>query len=310
MVAYGGATQDALASAYAVPFEQQTGANVVQDPTFDYAKLAAMVKAGNVTWDLVEADPFSTVGNCGTLYQPVNVNLSGISPNYIAKGDKCGVPADVYSIVLMYNTKDFKNNPPKTWADFFNTTKFPGKRGVFNYVVGGALEAASLADGATPSTLYPLNIKRAIAKLDTIKSDIVFYNTLGQSVEQLLSGNVAMAEVWNTRAYSAVDNGATYAPAWDGNIQGWDSWAIPKGSQHVAAAEALMKVIAEPQAQANLATKIPFGPTVRNPHVAGGPLAAQYLPSNHTSNAVFINQEWWSKNLNAASNAWNAFAAG
>src|ERR1700724_2135702 len=103
----------------------------------------------------------------------------------------------------MYRTKMFKNNPPKTWADFFNTKKFPGKRGVFNYVVGGGLEAASLADGATPSTLYPLNVNRAIAKLKTIKPDIVFYNSLGQSVEQLLAGNVAMSEVWNTRAYAA-----------------------------------------------------------------------------------------------------------
>ena len=310
MAAYGGASQDALATAYAAPFEQQTGATVVQDPTFDYAKLDAMVKAGNVSWDVVEADPFATSAYCGTVFDEVNVNLSGINPDYVDKSDKCGVPADVYSIVLMYNTKDFGKNPPKTWADFFNTKEFPGKRGVFDYVVGGALEAASLANGATPSTLYPMNVSSAIAKLNSIKLDIDFYDTLGQSEEQLLAGTVSMSMMWNTRAYAAVDAGATYAPAWDQNIQGWDSWAIPKGSQHVAAAEGLMKVIVEPQTQENLASKIPFGPTVKNPHIVAGPLAEQYLPNNHTSDAVFINQGWWAKNLTSASNAWNTFAAG
>jgi putative spermidine/putrescine transport system substrate-binding protein len=310
MVAYGGASQDALASAYAAPFEQQTGASVTQDPTFDYAKLAAMVKAGNVSWDVVEADPFSTVANCGTLYQPVTVNLSGIDPHYVDSKDHCGVPADTYSIVLMYDKSKYGNHPPTSWADFFNTKEFPGKRGVFNYVVGGALEAASLANGATPSTLYPINIKAAIAKLNTIKPDIVFYDTLGQSVEDLLSGSVSMAMLWSTRAYAAVQAGADFAPAWDGNIQGWDSWAIPKGSQHVAAAEALLKEMTSPQAQANLAANIPFGPTAKAAKVNAGALAEQYLPNNHTSDAVFINQDWWAKNLNAASDAWNAFASG
>ena len=45
-----------------------------------------------------------------TVFDEVNVNLSGINPDYVDKSDKCGVPADVDSIVLMYNTKDFGKN--------------------------------------------------------------------------------------------------------------------------------------------------------------------------------------------------------
>jgi putative spermidine/putrescine transport system substrate-binding protein len=310
MVAYGGASQDALASAYAAPFQQQTGATVQQDPTLDYAKVAAQVKSGNVSWDVIEADPFATAAGCGTQYERLNVSLAGINPSYLTKGDDCGVPADVYSIVLMYDKTKFGKTPPTSWADFFDTKKFPGKRGVFNYSVGGGLEAAALASGATSSTLYPLDVKGAIAKLNSIKSSIVFYNTLGQSVEQLLAGDVSMSMMWNTRAYAAVQAGADFAPAWGGNIQGWDSWAIPKGSPNKDAAEALLKLMAQPRPQADLAANIPFGPTAKGAVVKAGALAQSFLPSEHTGDAVFIDQNWWAKNLDSASNAWSQFTSG
>lgn len=312
MVGYGGATQDALASAFADPVSRATGLQINQDPTFDYAKISAQVAAHNITWDVVEADPFATIAGCGTLYEKVDVNLSHIDPAYV-QGDSCGVPADTYAIVLMYDKSKFGNDPPKNWTDFFNVSKFPGKRGIFNYSVGGALEAALLADGVSRSQLYPLDVGRAISKLNTIKSNIVFYNSLGQSVEQLLNGDVTMSMMWNSRAYSAVQAGAdNFAPVWQDALVGWDSWAIPKGDPRKAAAEVLLQYMATAPPQDAMANSIPFGPTVMGASPSVGSIAYQYLPSNPTIKplTVVINQLWWSTNLDSATQAWNTFASG
>ena len=77
--------------------------------------------------------------------------------------------ADItYGVVLGYNTDATAGQVPEGWADFFDTAKFPGKRGFWDYSAGGIFEFALLADGVAPADLYPLDLERATAKLDTI----------------------------------------------------------------------------------------------------------------------------------------------
>ena len=52
-------------------------------------------------------------------------------------------------------------NVPAGWADYFDTTKFPGKRGAWDYSEGGMFEFALMADGVAPKDLYPLDLARA-----------------------------------------------------------------------------------------------------------------------------------------------------
>ena len=40
----------------------------------------------------------------------------------------CGVGAIVYSFILAYDGDKIKSDPPKSWADFWNVQKWPGKR--------------------------------------------------------------------------------------------------------------------------------------------------------------------------------------
>ena len=54
-----------------------------------------------------------------------------------------------------------------------------------------------MADGVTPADLYPLDLERATAKLDTIKDDIVFWASGAESQELIGSGEVAMSMIWN-----------------------------------------------------------------------------------------------------------------
>ena len=56
-----------------------------------------------------------------------------------------------YGVVLAYNTeKDPAGQVPAGWSDYFDTTKFPGKRGMWDYSEGGIFEVALMADGVAP----------------------------------------------------------------------------------------------------------------------------------------------------------------
>ena len=98
---------------------------------------------------------------------------------------------------------------PTSFADFFDTETFPGKRGAYDYVTGGLPEMALIADGVAPEALYPLDTDRAYKKMDTIKDDIVWWDTGAQSVQLTADGEVAMGMSWNGRLIAAHEEGAT-----------------------------------------------------------------------------------------------------
>jgi spermidine/putrescine-binding protein len=70
----------------------------------------------------------------------------------------CAIPVLEYAFTIGYNTEVFADDHPTSWAEFFDTEKFPGKRGFWKYATGAMFEAALLADGVAPEDLYPLDI--------------------------------------------------------------------------------------------------------------------------------------------------------
>jgi putative spermidine/putrescine transport system substrate-binding protein len=77
LVNWGGDAIDAYAEAYGKVFEAATGIPVQMDgsgPT--EGAITAQATSGNVTWDIVDVDPFSaiTLGRQGYL-QPIDYNL-------------------------------------------------------------------------------------------------------------------------------------------------------------------------------------------------------------------------------------------
>ena len=135
--------------------------------------------------------------------------------------------------MLAYNTEKTAGKVPEGWADFFDTTKIPGKRGLWKYSTGGVLEFALMADGVKPADLYTptLDVDRAIKKLDTIKDDIVWWESGAQSQELIGSGEVAMSMIWNGRGYSAkhTDN-KPVEMQWNQQILTADYFVVPKGT--------------------------------------------------------------------------------
>ena len=73
----------------------------------------------------------------------------------------------------------FPGDKPSEIADFFDTDKFPGKRGVHTWA-NGFIQMALVADGVKPSGVYTVlkdqtgAVDRAFAMMDKIKDDPLF----------------------------------------------------------------------------------------------------------------------------------------
>jgi putative spermidine/putrescine transport system substrate-binding protein len=243
--------------AFLDPVEKETGLKIAFDSPTDYAKIEAQVESQNVSWTVIQTDPWWTEANCGKLIEKIDVDVPG-QPAAFESGP-CGLPADAFSFLPTYDSKKFASDAPSGWADFFDTAKYPGKRAVWgSYAINGILEGALLADGVPREDLYPLDLDRAFAKLDKIRDDIKFYDTLGQALTMMESGEVAMAAITNSQGYDQTQTDGTFEPMWDGALLSWDSYAVPKGAD-MAAAKAILESLAVPERQAQLAESGAFG---------------------------------------------------
>lgn len=240
-VSYGGMFQEGQEKAAAIPFGEITGAEILSDGPTLPAKLKAMVDAGNVTWDVVDTGAAEATKQCGTLFMPLDFEKIDISKTPEGSTGECYVPAMSMAEVLAYDPTVYEE-APQGWADFFDTEKFPGKRGMSGLPGANVapLIAALIADGVAPEDLYPLDIDRAIAKLDTIKDEMVFWKTGAELQQMLESGEVSMAYAWSGRGKESEKNGATLEPVWNEALHVGDVLAIPKGVKNPDAAHALI----------------------------------------------------------------------
>jgi putative spermidine/putrescine transport system substrate-binding protein len=308
---FGGNIGDAIKNAFGDPAAKTTGLQVTYDAPTDYSKLQTQVQSGNVQWTFVEGDPWWSMLECGKLLAPVpaSVNLSSVDPKYIV--DKCEVPGDTWTFNMAYDPTKFKSDPPTSWADFFNTKKYPGKRAIWGgYVINGALEGALEAAGVPPNKLYPLDLKLAFQKLESIRKDTIFADTSAQMIQLMQSHQVVMAACsGNQEGW-----GGAFAPIWKGSLFSWDAYLIPKGA-NTAAAAGIANYMLTPHAQQDFVTQIPFGGVLKSPAKPPTNVSSLYtawsptLPA-HAAQETPLDQAYYAKNYNMINNMWTSYVQG
>jgi hypothetical protein len=97
--------------------------------------------------------------------------------------------------------------------------------------VNPMLEIALLADGVPFDKLYPLDVDRALRKLDPIKKNAVWWTTNSQSQQLMIDGECVLGILNNGRIYDAVQKGAKIGIEWAQNLQSVDYLVVPKGSK-------------------------------------------------------------------------------
>ncbi|GAB1364317.1 hypothetical protein MASR1M32_35530 [Rhodobacter sp.] len=252
VMGWGGAYANSQIEAYFKPFEAATGNKVISiDSDNPATPLKAQVEASNVTMDVAVLEIADAVRLCDEgMIIPIDVASLPAGADGTAAADdflagtvtECMIPTDIYSTIIGYDTSKFAEGAgPKTMADFFDTEKFPGKRGV-RKSPKATLEMALMADGVPASEVYallatPEGVDRAFAKLDTIKKDSVFWEAGAQPPQLLADGEVVMTMSYNGRIFNAAhQEGKTFGIMWDGQVYDWEGMVIPKGAPNEAGA--------------------------------------------------------------------------
>lgn len=236
----GGDWGTCSAQAFEDTFTKNYGVKVIEGPSVDDGQLRAMVDTGNYTEDVVFPSVGFVVDPLGAKYlEPIDYSQIPQSELLPGTFTKYAVAQDLFSFAFGYRTD--KGSAPTRWEDFFDTTNFPGKRGLVSWDYTTVIIGALLADGVTPENLLPLDYNRAFKKLDTIKKDIVWYDTGSAGQDLLKTGEVRFIQIYANRITSAHDGGAPVGILWDGQVIQADYIGIPKGDPNVTTA---MKFIA------------------------------------------------------------------
>lgn len=331
VMSWGGAYTNSQVKAYHEPFTAATGIRVISvDADNPAVPVRAMVEAGNVTVDVALLEYADAVRFCDEgMLEPIDISMLPPAPDGTPAVDdflpgmvtECMVGTDVFATIVAYDTTKFGDNPPKTIADFFDTATFPGKRGV-RRSPKATLEMALMADGVPADQVYevlstPEGVDRAFAKLDTIKSDIVWWSAGSQPPQLLADGEVTMTIAWNGRIFNAaVGEGKPFAIIWDGQVYEPEGWVIPKGAPNLEAAKQFVAFSTSTEPLARAAEWISYGPTRASSAALVGvyqgdgktPMAP-HLPTSpeNMGNALLSNYEFWvdfDAELNERFNAW------
>jgi putative spermidine/putrescine transport system substrate-binding protein len=310
----GGAYLETLKKCYFNPFEEATGHKLLYEPGANFGKLRAMVKSGNVEWDMAEAESQDLIikGVKENILEPIDYNIivKDEEELYTVALKPYSVGTSFYSTVMGYNLEKYpEGKGPNSWKDFWDVKKFPGPRSLQNTPYNN-LEIALLADGVPPDKLYPLDVDRAFRSLDKIKPHITVWWTAGAQPAQLLTDKeVDMASAWNGRLFTIQKEGAKVKTVWNEAILMFGAWVIPKGAKNAKIAMELINFTHKRKNQACFAESVAYPGLNKHIFSLVDKKFAKSLPTypENFKAQVPVNFEWWAENRDKVQDMWNAW---
>lgn len=314
------ANTERLKAAFQDPFFEETGITIenVSSPTA-VNQIQTMVETGNVVWDMTHKGSYTARQFCGTLFE--ELDFASVSTEHYPEGSTtpCSRPATKYGLAFAYDTEAYPDDPPTQIEDFFDTERFPGKRVILGTNARGVIEASLVADGVHPDDLFPMDIERGIAKLDTIKDDIIFAPTLTALEQNLIDKQATMTITFTISLPNVNDAGGTLAPVWDYTSWDFDAFLVVKGSKNVEAAEQFIEFALDPERVshfAGLAGSTPVREDVDLSTIPYGESQALFNPflgevlGEDRGVVQLSDPDWWSENNSALNEAYVAWQVG
>ena len=321
VVSWGGAYTKSQQDAYHDPYMAlNPDVTIINDDSASegVAKIRAQAEAGNVTWALVDAIAANAISLCdeGLIEVIDHDAVLDPAPDGTPASDdfgelivsECFIPQIVYSTTFGYRT-DKVATAPTSIADVFDMGKIPGKRSLEKKPLNN-VEWALLADGVSADDIYdvlstPEGVAQALAKLDTIKDQVVWWTRGAQPTQLLADGEVVIASAYNGRLFSAIEEEKQpIGMMWDWQVFDLDGWVIPKGGPEREAVMKLVRFATDTQRLADQAKYISYGPARKSSallvgkHATLGIEMGPHMPT-HPDNAkttLLNNYEWWADN--------------
>ena len=298
---WGGDAVKCHTDAFGTPFSKESGLGFKIDTSGPLqGKIKEMVESKNVTADVADADAFDAIalGKSGHLEA---IDYSVVDKKKVLEGFawEHGVSIIFYGYAFMYDTERFNDNPPTTWADFFNTRDYPGKRSLYKWA-NGAIEGALMADGVAKDQVYPCDLDRALNKIKSIKEDSFYWGSGSAAQQMIVNGEVSMGMVWLNRAKVVeADTNDRFRLNMNQAIAMPGAYIVPKGNP--AGRANIMKFIAScqtPERQIDLLQC--HGMTPANPAAFAmipDDLKRFAVTSEENLSRVLLNDPvWWAEN--------------
>jgi putative spermidine/putrescine transport system substrate-binding protein len=302
-VGYGGGGQDAQIEAWQKPYTaEHPNVTFVNTSPPDVAQVKAQVEAGAVQWDVMAIAPYAAEQNCGTLFE--HLDLSSIDQTTLVPGSvgDCYVANWINTTPLAYRTDAYPGDAgPQTIADFFDTEKFPGPRGVVTNLQNGILEYALIADGVKPDELYPLDVDRALKKWDTIRDVTTFAPNVGALQQAVAADQVDMFFLPDSRVVPMLAEGDDITVVWDVAVASLNAFAVPLGSTKKAAVEEFVSSVVQPGPVAKISELLGVAPINSEAKPKLDEFANQlavFDPAVNTGETVIQDVSWYADNFN------------
>ncbi len=279
--------------------------------------LREQVNSGNVRWDLVDMTASNAIAACNeglAMEVPHDEWLAPAPDGTPASEDfgdlivsPCFIPQIVFSTAFGYR-HDLLVREPDSIDDVFNMAQFPGMRSLEKKPIGN-MEWALIADGVRPDQVYdllstPSGVERALAKLDTIKSQVVWWLKGDTPIKLLEDGSVVIASAYNGRLFaSIVEREEPISMMWDWQVFDLDGWVVPRGTDNLDAVREYLHFATDTQRLADQAKYISYGPArassapLVGQHAELGINMAPHMPTDpgNAENVLLFNYEWWAE---------------
>ncbi|AVH45576.1 extracellular solute-binding protein [Agrobacterium tumefaciens] len=303
----GGQAGEALEKAYVAPFTAKTGVPVrlvgVESST---GELKAMLQSGTIDrhiWDVELADILSSPD----LFEELDWDAIAPEPIFPEARQPKGIGRHYYSYVMSWNSKA---KPIETWADFFDTEKFPGRRAMMSYDAYAQLEVALLADGVPADQLYPLNVDRAFRFLEANKDKInIWWDSGSQAAQVVTSGEVDYALIYSGRVAYSKEAGMTY----NQGISVLNYLAVTKGidPETKTAVMQFFHEMTVPRNELAAVQTIAYSGPSQGLDALLNDEQRHALSSSaqNRQKQILINSAWWAENRSAIDKRWTEFRA-
>ena len=301
--AYGAAQQKHMID----PYVAATGTEILfEDYGGGVAEMKAQSESGNVQWDVVDVEVIDLERACAEGYVaaidhsilPPGDDGTPASEDFIPEAlHECGVGNIVWTIIFAHRDDAYPSGGPQEIADFFDTAAFPGKRAMRKRPQVN-MEWALLADGVPAGDVYKVlgtaeGQARAFAKLDSIKDDIVWFDSWSQVPVLLNDGGAQMAQSANGRIFAAIkDEGAPFTMVWDGHVYDLDVWAVMEGTEKKEAALDFVKFATRTVPLSGM-QDVAYGPTRKSAQALLPEDVKQDLPTAHLDKGLKADGVFW-----------------
>jgi putative spermidine/putrescine transport system substrate-binding protein len=333
---WGGAYQAMQVNAYAQPYVDATGVNLIWDESSAeaVAKLRAQSEAGNVTWDLVDVLATDGIRLCDdglAIEVPYDEWLAPAPDGTAASEDlgenlvsDCHIPTNLYSTTFGYRTDvaDWNGKVPEDICAIFDLETFPGKRALEKRPINN-LEWALICSGVPADQVYDTleteeGVQQALDKLDTIKGQTVWWSAGAETPQLLADGEVVIGSTYNGRLFSVIEEQKQpVAMLWDYQVFDIDGFVVPVDlpEDRLNRVKHFLRFATDTQRLADQAKFISYGPArassqpLVSTHADLGIEMAPHMPTapENAETGFLFNYEWWADNrdeLDARFQSW------